>query len=67
MTTNENEVVLKHLIDLRLVFSERDGKRWMTQEKIPGFGGKTANELIIEGYAEAVIEHIRRISDGGYA
>ena len=63
----ENEEVLKHLIDLRLVFSERDGKRWMTQEKIPGFGGKTANELISDGCVDAVIKHIERISNGGYA
>lgn len=61
------EVVLKHLIDLRLVSSEHDGNRWLTKEKIPSFGGKTAAELIIDGHADAVLEYIERISDGGYA
>lgn len=65
MTTNE--VVLKHLIDLRLVLSEHDGSRWLIKEKIPGFGGKTAAELIMDGHADTVLEYIERISDGGYA
>lgn len=63
----ETEVVLNHLMDLRIVCNEHDGKRWMTQEKIPGFGGKTADELISDGRCDAVIKHIERISDGGYA
>ena len=51
MTTKE--IVLKHLLDLRLVSSEHDGYRWLTEEKILSFGGKTATELITEGRADA--------------
>jgi len=62
-----NEMVLKRLIDLKLVPSESDGNCWLAKERISSFGGKTASELIIEGQVAAVLEHIERIADGGYA
>lgn len=61
-----NETVLQRLIDLNLVIDRNDGERWMTEEKIPSFGYKTASQLIIEGKADALLDEIERIAIGGY-
>ena len=39
---------------------------WMREHVIPSFGA-TAEDLIEQGRGEAVLRHLQRISDGGYA
>ena len=65
--TTKTEIVLERLINLGLVSKRNDGERWITKEKIPDFGDKTAAELIILGRFDAVLEYIERIADGGFA
>lgn len=40
---------------------------WFRSEPLPGFGDLTAEELVKRGMAEAVLEHVGRIAEGGYA
>lgn len=40
---------------------------WYRSEPIPSFGDLTAEELVKRGLAEAVLEYIGRIAEGGYA
>ena len=40
---------------------------WYRSEPIPGFGDLTAEELVKRGMAEAVLEYLGRIAEGGYA
>ncbi len=40
---------------------------WYRSEPIPGFGDLTAEDLVKRGMAEAVMEYIGRIAEGGYA
>ena len=40
---------------------------WFRSEPIPSFGDLTAEELVKRGMAEAVMEYIGRIAEGGYA
>lgn len=40
---------------------------WFRSEPIPGFGDLTAEDLVKRGMAEAVLEYIGRIAEGGYA
>ena len=40
---------------------------WFRSEALPGFGGKTADQLVREGHARYVHAHLDRIMAGGYA
>lgn len=40
---------------------------WLRSEPLPGFGDLTAEGLVKRGMAEAVLEYIGRIAEGGYA
>ncbi len=40
---------------------------WFRSEPIPSFGDLTAEDLVKRGMAEAVLEYIGRIAEGGYA
>lgn len=40
---------------------------WFRHQPIVGFGGKTAEELVIEGHAGAVRTHLERLEDGVYS
>ncbi len=40
---------------------------WYRSEPIPSFGDLTAEDLVKRGMAEAVLEYIGRIAEGGYA
>ena len=40
---------------------------WFRAEPLPGFGGRTADQLVREGKAEYVHAHLDRIMAGGYA
>ena len=40
---------------------------WYRSEPIPSFGDLTAEDLVKRGLAEAVLEYIGRIAEGGYA
>lgn len=40
---------------------------WFCHGRIPGFGGKTAKELLMASRGSAVEKYLDRISDGGYA
>lgn len=40
---------------------------WFKYQTIPGFGGKTAAQLVEEGKADAVLWYIDTIDDGGVA
>jgi uncharacterized protein (DUF2384 family) len=40
---------------------------WFRHQPITGFEGKTAEELVEAGHAEAVIWHLETLENGGYA
>lgn len=40
---------------------------WYRSEPLPSFGDLTAEELVKRGMARAVMKHIGRIAEGGYA
>jgi hypothetical protein len=40
---------------------------WFRSEPLPSFGDLTAEELVKRGMAEAVMEYVGRIAEGGYA
>jgi uncharacterized protein (DUF2384 family) len=40
---------------------------WFRSQPLPSFGDKTAEDLLKEGRAEAVLAYLSRIADGGYA
>jgi uncharacterized protein (DUF2384 family) len=40
---------------------------WFRHQPIVGFGGKTAEELVEDGHAEAVLWHLESLENGVYA
>lgn len=40
---------------------------WFRFQPLPGFDGKTAEELVAEGQAEAVLNHLDALENGGFA
>ncbi|WP_158933209.1 antitoxin Xre/MbcA/ParS toxin-binding domain-containing protein [Acidisphaera sp. S103] len=40
---------------------------WFKNQPLSGFGGKTAMDLVREGKANAVMEHLQMLADGVYA
>jgi hypothetical protein len=40
---------------------------WYRSQPLPGFGDRTAEELVKEGRAEAVKRYLGRIAEGGFA
>ena len=40
---------------------------WYRSESLPSFGDLTAEDLVKRGMAEAVLEELSRIAEGGYA
>ena len=40
---------------------------WFKNQPLSGFGGKTALDLVREGRAQAVMEHLAMLADGVYA
>jgi hypothetical protein len=40
---------------------------WYRAQSLPGFGDRTAEDLVKEGRAEAVKAYLSRIAVGGYA
>lgn len=65
----------KRLRELMLILSQAEpwcGGRygayaWYRSEPIPSFGDATAEDMLKQGKAELVMQHIRRIEDGGYS
>ena len=39
---------------------------WFRHQPIPAFGGNTAADLVRAGHAEALLEHLHAMQDGGY-
>ena len=61
------ETVIRRLRELKLVTTSSDAEHWLIKEKIPSLGNKTAAQVIIEGHADAVLQYLENVSDGGYA
>lgn len=40
---------------------------WFRHQPLAGFDGRTAEELVASGAADAVIKHLDTLADGGYA
>ncbi len=40
---------------------------WFRHQPIAGHGGKTALQLVEEGHAQAVLQHLEDLRDGNYA
>jgi uncharacterized protein (DUF2384 family) len=40
---------------------------WFRHQPLQGFDRKTAEQLVSEGHAQAVLKHLELLSDGGYA
>lgn len=47
--------------------SAKQALDWYRSTPIPGFGQRTAEELVKSGYADAVTNNLERIAIGGYA
>jgi len=39
---------------------------WFRHQPLSGFGGRTAEELVASGHADAVLRHLDQLADGGY-
>lgn len=40
---------------------------WFRHQPLSGFDGRTAEELVVAGHADAVLAHLETLRDGGYA
>jgi hypothetical protein len=40
---------------------------WYRSEPLSGFGDLTAGELVKRGLADAVLAHLNRVAEGGFA
>lgn len=40
---------------------------WFRHQPLAGFSGRTAEELVADGHADAVLSHLEMLRDGGYA
>jgi uncharacterized protein (DUF2384 family) len=40
---------------------------WFRHQPIAAFGQRTAQELVMDGHADAVLKHLDTLADGGYA
>ncbi len=40
---------------------------WFRHQPLAGFNGRTAEELVAAGHADAVVAHLEMLRDGGYA
>src|ERR1700744_3616650 len=40
---------------------------WFRHQPLSGFDGQTAEELVTQGHADAVLAHLATLRDGGYA
>jgi uncharacterized protein (DUF2384 family) len=40
---------------------------WFRHQPLPGFDGRTAEELVEDGHAEAVIDYLESLDQGAYA
>lgn len=40
---------------------------WFRHQPLAGFAGRTAEELVADGHADAVLKHLDQLADGGYA
>ncbi len=40
---------------------------WFSHQPLAGFDGRTAEELVTEGHAQAVLTHLGMLRDGAYA
>lgn len=61
------KTVIRRMLELKLVTTSRDAERWLLKEKIPSLSDKTAALLILEGRADAVLQHLENVASGGYA
>lgn len=64
MTTKE--IVIQRMIKLKLVTNIGDGECFLSKVNIPAFG-KTGDQLIKEGYADSLLDHIEQVAVGGFA
>ncbi len=47
--------------------TEEEALRWITKVPVPGYGHKTAKDLIFEGHADWVIEYLDDVEEGTHA
>lgn len=64
MTTKES--VIQRMIELKLVTSKDDGECYLLEVKIASFD-KTGAQLIKEGYADSLLDHLEQVAVGGFA
>jgi uncharacterized protein (DUF2384 family) len=50
-----------------LAGDDRKAAIWFRHQPLAGFDGRTAEELVTAGCAEAVLRHLELLADGGYA
>jgi uncharacterized protein (DUF2384 family) len=49
-----------------LIGDDRAGV-WFRHQPLAGFAGRTAEELVAAGHADAVLKHLDQLADGAYA
>jgi hypothetical protein len=47
--------------------SRQDAVEWFHRQPIPGWSGKTADDLVREGKADKVLAYLEEVRSGGYA
>jgi len=49
-----------------MIGDEAGAAVWFRHQPLAGFSGRTAEELVAAGHADAVLEHLDQLADGGY-
>ena len=62
-----HEMVTILELAMPLCTNEFEALRWYRNEKIPGLADHTGESLVKSGKADAVIQHLKRIQEGGFA
>ncbi len=50
-----------------LIGDDNKAAVWFRHQPLAGFEGRTAEELVAAGHADAVLKHLDQLADGGYA
>ena len=61
-----------HDMIIRMVIEIQEGsyegaEEWYRSQPLPGFGGLTAEQLVKQGEAKGVIEHLKAVAVNGYS
>tara|TARA_R110001583_G_scaffold193295_1_gene361352 strand:+ start:2458 stop:2856 length:399 start_codon:yes stop_codon:yes gene_type:complete len=72
MSANRTQKRLGHVVQilnrvLPWTGSVASAWAWYRSQPLPGFGDLTAEQLVKDGYSQAVLDYLEEIANGGYA